>query len=102
MGYETPYDFTSVAKYDLFGDNKGNQAQPLLLSSKSRYVWSEQPIQYNFNKGSIEVSTKEGKIISGQHGSTLRDAYQFAAKEFFPSSGKIPDEPLFTHTQYNT
>lgn len=102
VGYETPYDSTSVVTHDLFGDNKGNQAQPLLLSNKGRYVWSEQPIKYSFDKGAIEVSTREGKILSGQKGSNLRDAYQFVSKEFFPSNGKIPDELLFTHPQYNT
>jgi alpha-glucosidase (family GH31 glycosyl hydrolase) len=102
VGYQTPYDSTSVATHDLFGDNKGNQAQPLLLSNKGRYVWSEEPIKYSFDKGAIEVSVRDGKILSGQKGSNLRDAYQFVSKEFFPSNGKIPDELLFTHPQYNT
>lgn len=33
VGQQTPYDAASVANHDLDGDNKGNQAQPLLLSS---------------------------------------------------------------------
>jgi alpha-glucosidase len=102
VGHQTPYDSTSVADHDLFGENKGNQAQPLLLSSKGRYVWSEQPIHYSFKNGMIEVGTRTGKILSGQQGSSLHDAYKFAAREFFPSNGKIPDELLFTHPQYNT
>lgn len=101
-GYETPYDANSRADHDLFGDNKGNQAQPLLLSSKGRFVWSESPIRYRIEKGTIEVTTREGKIISGQHGSTLRDVYRHVAKTYFPSDGRIPDELLFTHPQYNT
>jgi alpha-glucosidase (family GH31 glycosyl hydrolase) len=102
IGHQTPYDAASEAEHDLYGDNKGNQAQPLLLSSKGRYVWSEAPIKYRFSRGTIEVSTREGKIHSGQHGSNLRDVYRFAAREFFPSNGKIPDELLFTRPQYNT
>lgn len=102
VGYQTPYDKTSVASHDLYGDNKGNQAQPLLLSNKGRYVWSEEPIKYTFEKGKIEVSTRQGKILSGQKGKNLRDAYEFVSKEFFPSNGKIPDQLLFTHPQYNT
>jgi alpha-glucosidase len=102
VGYETPYDSNSVVDHDLYGDNKGNQAQPLLLSNKGRYVWSEQPIKYGFNQGAIEVSTREGEILSGQKGSNLRDVYQFVSREFFPSNGKIPDQLLFTHPQYNT
>lgn len=102
VGHETPYDSTSVADHDLFGDNKGNQAQPLLLSSKGRYVWSEQPIRYHFNKGTIEVSTRTGEIHSGQEGANLHEVYKFVAGKFFPSNGKIPDDLLFTHPQYNT
>jgi len=101
-GFETPYDASSVASYDLFGDNKGNQAQPLLLSSKGRFVWSESPISYSFDKGSIKVSTRSGEIISGQQGTNLRDVYRYVSGKFFPSNGKIPDELLFTHPQYNT
>jgi alpha-glucosidase len=102
IGHQTPYDSTSVATHDLYGDNKGNQAQPLLLSSEGRYVWSEQPIKYIFNKGVIEVSTREGEIQSGKSGSNLRDVYQFVSRKFFPSNGKIPDALLFTAPQYNT
>ncbi len=101
IGHQTPYNSTSVATHDLWGDNKGNQAQPLLLSSKGRYVWSEQPIKYVFNKGHITVTTREGKIISGTVGENLRDAYNYVSKTFFPSNGKIPAELLFTHPQYN-
>ncbi|MDB4265536.1 glycoside hydrolase family 31 protein, partial [bacterium] len=77
-------------------------AQPLLLSSKGRYVWSEQPITYQFDKGEITVSTRTGKIYSGSEGANLSDVYQHASSSFFPSNGKIPDKQLFTHPQYNT
>ena len=30
-GYEMPYDASTEVSYDLWGDNKGNQAQPFLL-----------------------------------------------------------------------
>jgi alpha-glucosidase (family GH31 glycosyl hydrolase) len=102
VGYQTPYDATSVASHDLFANNQGNQSQPLLLSNKGRYVWSNEPIKYTFEKGKIEVTTQNGKILSGQKGANLKDAYQFVSKEFFPSNGKIPHELLFTNPQYNT
>ena len=75
-GYETPYDASSKVSYDLWGDNKGNQAQPLLLSSKGRYVWSEQPIKYEFANGRITVTTREGKIESG-----TQDGYQIGTTQ---------------------
>ncbi len=101
-GYETPYDINSSAKYNLWGNNLGNQAQPLLLSSKGRYIWSEEPFEYTISNGQLTVTSKTGKIMHGKKGETLRDAFQFVSEEFFPSNGKIPDELLFTHPQYNT
>ena len=101
-GYPTPYDATSKVTYDLWGDNKGNQAQPLLLSSKGRYIWSEQPIKYVFNQGTLTVTTREGKIDAGKEGANLRNAFEYVSKTYFPSDGNIPDELLFTHPQYNT
>jgi len=102
LGHQTPYNDSSVVSCDLWGDNKGNQAQPLLLSNKGRYVWSESPIKYEFNKGKLTVTVREGEIVSGTAGNNLRSAYEFAVKNFFPPNGKIPDELLFTHPQYNT
>jgi alpha-glucosidase (family GH31 glycosyl hydrolase) len=102
VGHETPYHSSSVISHNLWADNKGNQAQPLLLSNKGRYVWSEEPIKYDFNKGRITVSTRSGKILSGREGETLREAYRYVSGKFFPSNGKIPEELLFTHPQYNT
>jgi alpha-glucosidase (family GH31 glycosyl hydrolase) len=101
-GHETPYDSTSKVEYDLWGDNFGNQAQPLLLSSKGRYVWSEEPIKYAFDKGTLTVTTRKGKIESGTAGKHLKDAFTHVSKTYFPSNGKIPDGLLFTHPQYNT
>lgn len=102
LGHQTPYNEKTIFSLDMWGDNKGNQAQPLLLSSKGRYVWSEEPIKYDFNQGKLTVSVREGKIISGTAGSTLRSAYEFSVKNFFPPDGRIPDPLLFTHPQYNT
>jgi len=101
-GHETPYDATTVVTYDLWGDNKGNQAQPLLLSNKGRYIWCEEPMKYSFNNGKLIITSRGAKIHFGKKGNNLREAFNFVSKEFFPSNGKIPDELLFTHPQYNT
>jgi hypothetical protein len=85
----------------MWGDNSGNQAQLLLLSINGRYVWSEEPIKYEFNKGRLTVTTRSGIITNGTAGDDLRSACEFAVKNFFPSNGKIPDPLLFTHPQYN-
>lgn len=102
IGYQTPYDKDSEFSVNLLGDNRGNQAQPLLLSSKGRYVWCEEPIEYGISNGKLTVSAKEGKIHFGTAGTNLNTAYHFASRNYFPPNGKIPDELLFTSPQYNT
>lgn len=101
-GHNTPYDATSNVTHDLWGNNEGNQAQPILLSSKGRYVWSDNPIKYYFNNGLIKITTRNSKIIFGKAGNNLQDAYKYAVTNFFPPNGKIPEAQLFTHPQYNT
>jgi alpha-glucosidase (family GH31 glycosyl hydrolase) len=102
QGDKMPYDSNTKVTYDLWGDNQGNQAQPLLLSSKGRYIWSESPIKYSFSNGEITVSTRNGNISSGDAGDNLHDAYSFTVTNFFPPNGIIPDEILFTKPQFNT
>ncbi|MGJ8725721.1 MAG: glycoside hydrolase family 31 protein [Roseibacillus sp.] len=102
VGYETPYDSSAQVTHDMWADNKGNQAQPILLSNKGRYVWSEQPISYQFDNGTIKVSTRSGEILTGTKGTNLAEVYQHVSTKYFPSNGKIPDKQLFTHPQYNT
>lgn len=102
LGHQTPYTKETEFSFDLYGNNKGNQAQPLLLSSKGRYIWSEHPIKYSFNNGFIEVSTKTGEIFTGREGKNLKSVFDYVSKKYFPSNGQIPDELLFTQPQYNT
>lgn len=102
LGHTTPYDLDSNVSHDLWGNNKGNQAQPLLLSNHGRYVWSEFPIKYDFDKGKIIVSTRKGTLYFGEAGSNLRDAYNHVVKNYFPPNGIIPDKELFVKPQYNT
>ena len=102
IGHDTPYDSETIESHDLWGDNRGNQAQPLLLSSKGRYVWSESPIKYSFDRGKIIVTTRAGEIKFAKVGENLRDSYDYAVANFFSPNGKIPDKLLFTKPQYNT
>ena len=101
-GHQTPYDVQSEISHNLWGDNKGNQAQPLLLSSNGRYIWSEDPIHYTFSDGKLTVTTQKGKIEYGTAGKNLKEAYEFVSEKYFPPNGKIPEELLFTNPQYNT
>src|SRR6476620_12654616 len=73
-------DFTSNLNYD----NKGNQAQPLLISNKGRVIWSENPFSFTFRGDSLIIADNTSPVIEEKQGSTLRDAYLFASKHYFP------------------
>lgn len=101
-GYKMPYSRTTELSVDLWANNDQNQSQPLLISSKGRYVWCEDPIKYTFHKGKMIVSSRTGIIQSGKSGADLRSAYKFVSEKYFPSNGHIPDSKMFTLPQYNT
>jgi alpha-glucosidase (family GH31 glycosyl hydrolase) len=88
--------------HNQYGDIKGNQGQPLFISNRGRYIWSEYPLNIEITTDSVKISTNFGQIHQGQSGKTLRDAYLYVSKNYFPSAGQIPDPLLFTNPQYNT
>jgi alpha-glucosidase (family GH31 glycosyl hydrolase) len=80
----------------------GNQANPLLLSNKGRYIWSDDAFRINVDGGRIHLEKPEGGFIIRRAGSTLREAYLAASNDFFPTAGSLPHEALFLQPQYNT
>ncbi|MCX6260709.1 MAG: glycoside hydrolase family 31 protein [Bacteroidia bacterium] len=88
--------------YDQNGNCKGNQAAPLFISNKGRYIWSEKPLKIEISNAKITVKATRGDIITGKSGETLKDAFLYASRQFFPPSGKTPDSLLFMSPQYNT
>jgi alpha-glucosidase (family GH31 glycosyl hydrolase) len=101
--HRMPFDRSSAPfEIDLLGNTAGNQVQPLLLSTKGRYVWSEEPFRLVVRDGRIRLVSDLGPMQSGRDGSTLREAALHAARSFFPASGRTPDPTLFTQPQFNT
>ena len=100
-GSKMPYG-TGEFFRNLDGENAGNQAQPLLISNKGRYVWSEQPFSYRFKNGVLTLSSKYAPIDSGRQGSSLKEVLAFVSKKYFPADGKLPEPLMFTQPQYNT
>ncbi len=105
----TPFDQLTFHPYpadcqvsDLGKDNKGNQAAPLLISSKGRYVWSDEPFSFRLEDGELIVYSDYEKVQAIQAGECLRDAYVTAMRKHFPPSGKTPDPLMFRMPQYNT
>ncbi|MEP7141981.1 MAG: glycoside hydrolase family 31 protein [Ferruginibacter sp.] len=99
-GHNMP--FPEGYSVDLYGDNRGNQSAPLLLSTKGRYVWSEKPFKFGFKDNQLIISKSLGKIMLDSNGHSLREAYKAVSKRFFPATGKLPDTLLFSRPQYNT
>ncbi|WP_432711662.1 glycoside hydrolase family 31 protein [Pedobacter sp.] len=86
---------------NLYGDTRTNQAAPLLVSTKGRFVWSEEPFTFTFEKSRLVISNAKALTIDSA-GTNLREAFQNAATRFFPSQNKLPDTLLFSQPQYNT
>ena len=93
---ELPYAF------DFYANNNSNQLQPLIISDKGLYIWSEEPFSFRIEDGNLHVTGIEDSIVIGRSGSSLREARQFASNAFFPPSGRMPDKRLFSAPQYNT
>ncbi|MDX2286939.1 MAG: glycoside hydrolase family 31 protein [Bacteroidia bacterium] len=98
-GHEMP--FQAGAVYDLLAGNRDNQAQPLLLSSMGRYVWSEAPFRFSLSAADLQVEGPAACEVRAAGGS-LREAYLHAAAAHFPADGQLPAETFFSAPQWNT
>ena len=96
-----PY-LANEKKKDLAIDNRGNQAAPLLLSNKGRYVWSDEAFAFEFIDGVLLVHSDFEKIEPVASGKTLREAYIGAMNKHFPPSGKTLNPLMYKMPQYNT
>lgn len=101
-GFRMPYSNKTQLSRNLLGDNRGNQASPILISSKGRYIWSEEPYEYTYDLGTLRISNAVGEVLLVDAGDNLVQAFKSASKNYFPPNGQIPDPLLFTAPQYNT
>ncbi len=101
LGTQMPYGAAAL-DINLEGDNRGNQAAPLLISSKGRYVWCDHAFRFAFQSNLLEVTSAGNVLHYGQAGQCLRDAYRHVSRNFFPTDGKLPDLAFFAAPQYNT
>ncbi len=97
-----PLTESSTYSFDFYGETAGNQGQPLLISNMGRYIWNEEPFSFSVKEGFILCSCDLDVFQTGKAGSTLKEAYLHCSKSFFPPSGRIPAEELFTLPQFNT
>jgi len=98
-GRSMPFGASPFAA-DLAASHELNQASPLLISSKGRFVWSEEAFAFRFEEGRL-IARGKGEILAGDGHGTLRGAYRHASLTFFPPVPAVPDELLFAAPQYN-
>ncbi|SEL31526.1 alpha-glucosidase [Chitinophaga rupis] len=89
-------------KFDLSGNNNGNQSAPLLVSTAGRYIWSNQPFKFMLSENELLISDNSDSVNIYNAGKTLSDAFTSASNKHFKASGQMPDSLLFTRPQYNT
>lgn len=87
---------------DFTNSNYGNQVQPMLISNHGQLIWSEEPFKISLKNDALIVSSKSPSLELITAGETLKKAFQFAVKNYFPPQGQLPDEMLFSAPQYNT
>lgn len=99
FGTDMPVSAESVYNRDFTVDPR-NQMMPLYISSKGRYIWSEDTFRVwiENRKLCFEGSGFELKKV----GETLRQAYLGAMRDHFPFTGKSVPKEFFTTAQYNT
>ena len=94
--------FSKDYSMDFYGDNQTNQAQPLLLTNKGQFIWSEEPFKFEVYKDSVIITDRFNKVEVGSHGKTLAEVQHYVSNKYFKASGTIPDSLMFTAPQYNT
>lgn len=101
-GYKLPITENSKTRTDTRYINSYNQASTLWLSSKGRYVWSDNGYLVKWNKGKAVCSSEKSEIKLYAGFENLRGAYLAASKAHFPFDGRLPNKMMFCTPQYCT
>lgn len=83
-----------------FINDAHNQTMPFFVSSKGRYIWSEDPFTVDIKNGFITIDGSS--VMLEQAGDNLRQAYLCAQSRHFPCDKKELESTFFTVPQYNS
>src|SRR5450432_3616571 len=71
-GDKMPFSAQMSYQQSLHGVFLGNQACPLLISSKGRYLWSEDPFKFEFKEGWLLIDKYLSPIFLEENHGHLR------------------------------
>ena len=78
--------------YKMMHNSRANQTSPIMISNQGRWVWSDGPFAFQVKDGALVIESQtKSEILHGKAGTTLRDAYLYLSKTYFPPSGKTVD-----------
>ena len=96
-----PFNKKSQAEIDItYTKGHFNQINPLMISSRGRYVYAENYFKLNIKKGNIKIEFS-GEIDFGAKDNAY-GAYVYIKNKYFEFDGRMPDKRLFTMPQYCT
>lgn len=101
-GQKLPITRRSITETDTRYINSCNQATPLWISTKGRYLWSEDGYLVKWKLGKAVCTSEKSEIRLYDGFETLRGAYLAASRAHFPFDGIVPDEMMFRGPQYCT
>jgi alpha-glucosidase len=88
--------FSVEYSMNFFGDNRSNQSQPLVLTNRGQYIWSNSPYFLHIKGNEITVAHRYDQVATGKQGNSLAEVQRYVRKKYFPASGKMPDTLLFS------
>ena len=100
-GIRMPFGEESELSRNLDPNSTMNQAAPLLLSDRGRYIWCDKGFSFSVKNGTIVIENEGDVSLCEGHG-TLRGAYLAAMRAHFPPCGKRPPDAFFTKPQFNS
>ena len=92
FGQRMPFDAQTDFKCDLRVSNYANAAASLLVSDRGRVLWCAKPVEATIGGGTIKFVSDRGEtVLTENAGGTLAEAFRFAAKSYFRSTGEEPE-----------
>ena len=77
-----------------------NQASPIFVSSKGRYIWCDKGINIDINNGLITITSTKAQPFLFEGFENMRQAFKAASRKHFPAAGNMPPEEFFTGPQF--